>query len=1323
MTERLQGLTIGLDMETAGIDRSLSEVKRSFKGLNSSIRTNANNLRFGEKSIENYEKNVNSLTGDIEKQQKNLSDIGKQYEQAVQQDGENARSTQRLAEEYNKQADNLNRLEHQLGNYADELANMKREQEITTSGWYKTGDALESFGDKLGGISSKARDLGGTLTKSITLPAMGVATALGGITAAFGWERLVGVDSARAQLQGLGYDAQEVERISEQVTDAIEGGMTTMAEGTATAAGALAAGVEEGEELERYIKLVGDAAVGANRPVEDMAQIFNRVQGNGKLMTKELNMIEQSMPGFAQAMADNLGANTQEEFREMVTAGEVGSDDFLNVMNDFAGDMASAYADSWQGMLANTKAYIGIIGESLLGGVFEESKESISEFIEFLQTDEVMDWAKTTGESIGQAFSKVADSIRSVIGWFSNLDENQQKTIMKVGAFIVALGPLLTGLGIFGGILAKISSGLGVFFKWLAPILTPLTKIGGAAASTGGKVGLLSRAFTFLTGPVGIVIGIVTTLASVFTLAYKKSETFRNFVHDLGSTLKDTFFSIVEFLRPAIEEVINFIDGIRQKIVRFMQEEGPQLKEAFMNIAEIIGTVIGWLWQHIQDTFNDIKAIIEFVMPFIVEIIKSTWDIITNTFSGALDIIMGAVQIFSGIFTADFSKMWEGVKTIFMGAIKIVWSLIKNTFIGRIIQAIIDFVMDFRENISNMWERVKSLFIDFIQYLVNRIRNSFVVKVIRSVIKLKNDFIELAGDMWQGVKDKFNDIVDGAKALPGRIGRAIKSAKSKATNGMKNVGNALIRTAGKPFNKVVDGVNWITGKFAPGRTSIKHWNYPQYAKGTKGHPGGGAILGDGKGSNAGSELVTTPSGKSFMSESRPTLYPNLPKGTQVMPARLTKQLPHYAEGTGLWDGIKDVFGYITNPTKLIGKVMDKIKVDKGLAQIPKDVTKAGIDYLKKQPVEYLKGIIKDAGAGGGGKPNFGYPVTSPFGYRIHPITGARKLHAGVDFGFPHGTNVPAQTGGTVGTAGTLGGYGKTVSIKNGVMEFLYAHLSKILTRSGASVSKGDIIAKSGNTGASTGPHLHYEARKNGKPVDPMKLSAQSLAGTGVDKWRDVARRALSMTGQLTPGNLDKLLFQMKTESNGNPKAINNWDINAKRGTPSKGLMQVIDPTFQAHKMAGHNDIWNPLDNMLASIRYAVSRYGSLSSAYRGVGYATGGLINKEGLYPIAEDGHPEWIIPTDPKRRTDAMKLLALAGKDIQGNKRPSSLPNVRSNDNGKLEDVVDYLAQQVDLLTQILAKDNEIAIDGMLVARATHPHLENINDRSAKRSQRNRGD
>lgn len=118
--------------------------------------------------------------------------------------------------------------------------------------------------------------------------------------------------------------------------------------------------------------------------------------------------------------------------------------------------------------------------------------------------------------------------------------------------------------------------------------------------------------------------------------------------------------------------------------------------------------------------------------------------------------------------------------------------------------------------------------------------------------------------------------------------------------------------------------------------------------------------------------------------------------------------------------------------------------------------------------------------------------------------------------------------------------------------------------------------------------------------------ANYVPSKGVEQWRSTVIRALKMEGQYSAANVARTLYQMKTESGGNPKAINLWDSNAKRGIPSKGLMQCIDPTFNAYARAGFNkNIYDPLSNILASIRYAVARYGSLANAYQGHGYAKG----------------------------------------------------------------------------------------------------------------------
>lgn len=112
-------------------------------------------------------------------------------------------------------------------------------------------------------------------------------------------------------------------------------------------------------------------------------------------------------------------------------------------------------------------------------------------------------------------------------------------------------------------------------------------------------------------------------------------------------------------------------------------------------------------------------------------------------------------------------------------------------------------------------------------------------------------------------------------------------------------------------------------------------------------------------------------------------------------------------------------------------------------------------------------------------------VTSGFGYRIHPIFHVRKMHTGVDMHADMGEPIHAAAAGTVVQAGWRGGYGKCVIIEHGNgLATLYAHQSEILVSAGQNVKKGEVIGKVGSTGYSTGPHLHFEVRVNGSPVDP-----------------------------------------------------------------------------------------------------------------------------------------------------------------------------------------------------------------------------------------------
>jgi len=125
-----------------------------------------------------------------------------------------------------------------------------------------------------------------------------------------------------------------------------------------------------------------------------------------------------------------------------------------------------------------------------------------------------------------------------------------------------------------------------------------------------------------------------------------------------------------------------------------------------------------------------------------------------------------------------------------------------------------------------------------------------------------------------------------------------------------------------------------------------------------------------------------------------------------------------------------------------------------------------------------------------GTGQLGWPVsgeiTSPYGYRVHPIWGTTIYHSGIDIGVDEGTPVHAADGGVVVWSGWMGGYGYAVVIDHGNgLSTLYGHNSEIAVDEGQSVAKGQVISYAGSTGNSTGPHVHFEVRANGDPVDPM----------------------------------------------------------------------------------------------------------------------------------------------------------------------------------------------------------------------------------------------
>jgi murein DD-endopeptidase MepM/ murein hydrolase activator NlpD len=156
---------------------------------------------------------------------------------------------------------------------------------------------------------------------------------------------------------------------------------------------------------------------------------------------------------------------------------------------------------------------------------------------------------------------------------------------------------------------------------------------------------------------------------------------------------------------------------------------------------------------------------------------------------------------------------------------------------------------------------------------------------------------------------------------------------------------------------------------------------------------------------------------------------------------------------------------------------------------PISLGSSGIGFSSVQPSEFVQNYynrtVRPLGLAGNGNIALLFPlsipsaITSLFGWRVHPITGNTRMHTGTDLGAPMGTPVLAALTGRVIMADFFGGYGLSIALEHqdGTQQTLYAHLSEIFVKPGDVVSQGTVIGRVGSTGASTGPHLHFEYRQ------------------------------------------------------------------------------------------------------------------------------------------------------------------------------------------------------------------------------------------------------
>ncbi|OWW63381.1 tape measure protein [Enterococcus hirae 67-03-C5] len=1343
--------------------RQLNDTKKELVYSKTAVNDLSNEIKENERQM-NAEVKALKAAGDesgaFEAKQKGLAKQTELSEKAIE---EQRKVVKLMADEFGDSANEtedakraLEKLERQSQISSRQLEKLERSSD-------QSGKEIEDFGDK---STRSARKLDGLKDKLSSLKSAfsfgavaGLASqAVSGVVNSFmglkdeAVEASDSMDKFVQTMQFAGIDNSKIEESKTVMKDYADQTVYELGDVMNTTAQLAANGVKDFDGLTQAIGNVNAVSGGNSDTFKSVAMAMTQTVGAGKLTTENFNQIADAIPGASgkiQQALKEMGAYTDGDFREAMANGEISAEElneaFMQLgMTDVAKKAAGSTA-TIEGAVGNLQASaVNMINEIINAfgkGNITSLISDIGKGIDGLTTKikPAMESIKNVAQPVFDMLKKGADIATLAFGTlFGTLDGDQAKQGFDILTKIFPPEMVTFAQDTIEKIKNAVKTLFDVF-KGNADMEDVLAKLGFSPETISKIKDVFDNLKTYFDGAMSSI---------------------KNGIEAAWQIAKGIFDTLSPYIMPIIEKIGGAFSKIGKSMTTFWNENGKQIIEAIKNFFTFIQPVV--------------KIVMDLVMGFI--------DNIIGLVEGIMNVIQGAIKIFTGLFTGDFSKMWEGVKQLFWGSIQAVWNWIQILFFKRILEGVKGLWTGFSGSIKGLWEsaktfftegisktwdklvnwvvnllgkvgNLKTTFVNFIQNMWNSVKNFFSNgvgdtwnKVVGWATNVWNKFGEMktnvsraVTDTWTGIKDSFSGgidtVVQWMKDLPSKIVEAVSNGKDAVKDAFKDIFNAAIKAIANPVNGIINGASWVLEKL--GADPLEEWDVSKYsyANGTPagGHPiNGPMMVNDGRGA----ETVITPDGRAFIPKGRNVVL-NAPKGTHVLTAEETAYMTgnkapryRYAKGTGffgnLWNNVKgfagdvgnklkdvvgDVWDFVTDPGALARKVLNGLGVLEGLVKYPLDVGKG----ILSKATEALTNKITELFSSGSLDTSMG--MQGVYKYLADVAVAVMKKFPGFVATSGYRPGDPYSHGKRnaidIALPGVTGGSPRYTEAANYAFE-------KFANKIGYVITNGKVRDRSGQSG--TGIHNDWRPWPDGDHYDHVHLngvkdpqntqiSGDSVGGSGVERWRNVAIRALKMTGQYSTANLNALLNQMRTESNGNPNAVNNWDINAKNGTPSKGLLQVIDPTFRQYAMPGFNsNIFDPLSNILASIRYALSRYGSLTNAYRGVGYANGGIVNQHQIAEIAEGNKPEIIIPLDKAKRSRAMQLLAIA-QDKLGVKPKSE--NNSSDSSGTLETLVSLMIQQNNLLSKLLAKDTSVKLDGKAIADNTNGYLGNQLKRS----------
>ena len=438
------------------------------------------------------------------------------------------------------------------------------------------------------------------------------------------------------------------------------------------------------------------------------------------------------------------------------------------------------------------------IGVKMYGTLWEEQGGKISQTIQGMN-EHIRTAAQNTKELNSDTAKLESDPAYQLAVAIGNIKEALAPVLASIAEFVAKIAEWVSNNAELTAAIVAIVSTIGILVGLFAALMPA---VGGLVTAWPALVAAIGA----ISAPIALVVAAIAGIGIALVAAYQNSETFRENVQVVFSKIKEIAVTV-------FEAVASFIGEKIAQIKQFWDQNGQQILKAVENV------------------FNGIKAVIEFVMPAVKLVVETVWNAIKQVIDGALNVIMGAIKtfsgLFSGLFTGDFSKMWEGVKQIFKGAIDLVVGWMTLSFFGGIKTIVMNLAKTGVSLLKGMWDDIVKFFTSmgskasstvssFSTSVLNFFKNlatnagstisNMVTSVINFVKNLSTNFVNTVSTMRTNVVNKMTEIKDGmiekVKSLPARF----KSIGEDIINGLIKGISAMTTNALEAITGVVDGV-------------------------------------------------------------------------------------------------------------------------------------------------------------------------------------------------------------------------------------------------------------------------------------------------------------------------------------------------------------------------------------------------------------------------------------------------------------------------------------------------------------------------------------